>query len=143
MHPQSFTSRSNKEHLKPKNFAMSGQWGTGLFNCLMDTTQCLDTCFCGPCSLSRQWKALDGVTNQFDLTMCLISSCCGVCVNIKIRMRTVEKYGIDEAALMNVIFGWCCGGCSACQTHRELTLRNAWPGGNCLHKQPGDYTQMK
>lgn len=121
---------------------MSGQWGTGLFHCMMDTTQCIDTCLCGPCSLSRQWKALEGVTNQLDITMCLVGSCCGACMNAMIRMKTVEKYAIAEDTVMSVAFGLCCAGCSLCQTHRELTLRNAWPGGTLLHKQPGNYTQM-
>jgi len=111
----------------------------------MDSTQCIDTCLCFLCALSRQWKALDGVTNQFDLVMCLVSCCFPPCSNVKIRMRTVDKYGIDEGCIGSVIYGLCpCfAACSACQVHRELTLRNAWPGGNCLHKQPGDYTQMR
>ena len=121
---------------------MSGQWGTGIFNCLMDVTQCLDTCLCPQCAMSRQLKALEGVTNQCDVGLCIISAFCALCMNIKIRMGVVEKYGIAEDKLMSCIFGWCLGGCSLCQTHRELTLRNAWPGGTILHKQPGNYSQM-
>ena len=122
---------------------MSGQWGTGLFACMMDTTQCIDLYFCGPCAMSREWKALEGVTNQFDLPMCVAGCFCGHCMNVVLRMKTVEKYGIDEATVMNVAWGLCCGACSNCQVHRELTLRNAWPGGTCLLKAPGDYSQMK
>jgi Cys-rich protein (TIGR01571 family) len=75
--------------------------------------------------------------------MCLVSTFCGPCVTIKIRMLTVEKYGIDEPQSHNVLYGLCCGACSSCQVHRELTMRNAWPGGTLFHKQPGDYSQMR
>ena len=122
---------------------MSGEWGTPLFSCMMDTSQCIDTCCCPLCAMSRQWKAIEGVTNQCDPVMCCASYFCGLCVNIAIRMKVVEKYGIAEGTPMTIAFAWCCGGCSLCQTHRELTMRNAWPGGTILHKEPGDYTQMK
>ena len=122
---------------------MSGNWGTGIFECFMDPMQCLDTYLCGCCAMSRQWKALEGMTNQLDIVMCFVAYLFGQCVNIMIRMKTVEKYGIAEGLPMTVIWACCFGQCSLCQTHRELTLRNAWPGGTILHKEPGDYTKMK
>lgn len=122
---------------------MSGQWGTGLFDCLMDTTQCADTICCGLCAISRQLKALEGVTNECDIGLCVVAYFCGACMVTKIRMGTVEKYGIAEDTMMSVLIGCCfCPACSLCQTHRELTLRNAWPGGTLCHKQPGNYSKM-
>ena len=122
---------------------MSGSWGTGVFSCLMDTSVCIDHWLCGPCQLSRQWKALEGQTNQFDMVMCVVACCVGQCLNVLIRMKTVEKYGISEGFPLIIVFGLCFGSCSSCQVHRELTVRNAWPGGTLLHKEPGKYTAMK
>eukprot|EP00744_Colponema_vietnamica_P022780 GILI01032800.1.p1 GENE.GILI01032800.1~~GILI01032800.1.p1 ORF type:complete len:124 (+),score=9.09 GILI01032800.1:72-443(+) len=120
---------------------MSGQWGTGLLACANDTPQCIDNCICYPCQSSRQLRALQGATNEFDLKFCLISSCCPHCVAVHIRIQVVEKYGIGEGMPIAAALGCCCAFCSSCQVHRELTLRNAWPGGTLLHKQPGDYSQ--
>ena len=122
---------------------MSGQWGTGTFECFMDPMQCVDSWLCSWCAMSRQWKALEGMTNTLDIVMCFVAYLFGCCVNIMIRMKVVEKYGIAEALPMTVFWAWCFGQCSLCQTHRELTLRNAWPGGTIFHKEPGDYTKMK
>ena len=119
------------------------QWGTGLFQCMVDTTQCVDTACCALCALSRQWKAAEGITNQLDIPMCVIAYFCGYCMNCALRRKVVEKYNIDEAPVVSIVTAWICGGCSLCQTHRELTIRNAWPGGTVCHKQPGDYSSMK
>lgn len=120
---------------------MSGQWGTSPFACMSDVPQCIDTCLCFPCQSSRQLRALQGATNSFDLNLCVLAAYCAPCVSAKIRMDVVEKYGIAEKAPLAGVIGCLCGACSSCQVHRELTLRNAWPGGTLLHKQPGDYSQ--
>jgi hypothetical protein len=39
--------------------------------------------------------------------------------------------------------GCCFGACSLCQTHRELSSRNAWPGGTVCHKEPTSYDALK
>eukprot|EP00658_Telonema_sp_P-2_P027611 TRINITY_DN2129_c0_g1_i18.p1 TRINITY_DN2129_c0_g1~~TRINITY_DN2129_c0_g1_i18.p1 ORF type:complete len:123 (+),score=37.45 TRINITY_DN2129_c0_g1_i18:209-577(+) len=122
---------------------MSGQWGTTTFACLTDKPQCLDTCLCFPCQASRQVRALEGASNELDPKWCVIAALCGVCTSFYIRSNVVKKYQIEETPLMVGVFSVCLAPCSSCQVHRELTLRNSWPGGMIFHKQPGDYTQMK
>ena len=122
---------------------MSGQWSSGLFGCMVDVMQCVDTWFCALCAMSRQWKAIEGQTDTCDVTMCVAAWCCPLCVNIAIRVKVVEKYSIDEAKPVSCCTAWICGQCSLCQTHRELSMRNAWPGGTICHKQPTDYNALK
>uniref|UniRef100_A0A7S1R5D3 Uncharacterized protein n=1 Tax=Neobodo designis TaxID=312471 RepID=A0A7S1R5D3_NEODS len=122
---------------------MSSQWNTGLCACTMDVTQCLDTYCCGPCSVSRQCNAIEGRGDECDLMNCLIGACCGVCAVISIRMKVVEKYSIDEGSAISCLSALCCASCSLCQTHRELTARNTWPGGTLCHKQPGSYQSVQ
>ena len=116
---------------------MSKQWSSGLFECMVDTMQCLDTCICGPCSLSRQYMAaVEGQANTFSLPHCIAGWLCGQCMNCYIRMKVVEKYSIEEGVPISIAIGWVCGSCSTCQTHRELSVNKTWPGGNFLHKEP-------
>ena len=121
----------------------TGEWGTPLFSCLQDTNQCIDTALCAPCAMSRQLSALFGHSNEMNVFRLIHGCFFPLCTNIRIRWRTVVKYGIDEPFHLTIAMAWCCGGCSLCQTHRELTLRNVWPGGTILHKEPTDYAQMK
>lgn len=122
---------------------MSGQWGTSLCACTSDVPQSVDNCLCFPCQNSRQLRALEGSTDNMSVKYCVISCFCATCASARVRMLSTEKYGIDESKPLTALLGCCLAPCSSCQVHRELTLRNAWPGGTFLHKQPGDYTQMK
>eukprot|EP00758_Cryptobia_borreli_P002783 Tbor_TRINITY_DN3281_c0_g2::TRINITY_DN3281_c0_g2_i1::g.23714::m.23714 len=121
---------------------MSGKWGTGLFQCDKDIPQTLDSCICYPCQNSRQMRAMEGAINEMDIKYSILSLCCPNCVSSIIRIRVTERYGIDESKRCSGIIGFFLGCFSTCQVHRELTLRNLWPGGTILVRSPGDYTQM-
>jgi Cys-rich protein (TIGR01571 family) len=110
------------------------QWATGLFDCFLDPMQTLDTCLCPCCSVSRQLNALEAKPDTFDPQMCIFPGLCASCASAYIRVKVVEKYAIPHQMPMEGILGCCCAACSMCQTHRELTTRNAWPGGMFLHK---------
>ncbi len=121
---------------------MSNQWRTGLCQCTLDVPQCLDTICCQCCAGSRQWNAIEGRSDTCDLMHCVLHACCALCSNICIRIKVVEKYNIDESSVVSCLLATCCGSCSLCQTHRELTVQNQWPGGTLCHKQPGQYEAL-
>ena len=122
---------------------MTSTFNTGLFDCTKDVNQCVDTACCAPCAASRQLMAIEGNTDTLSVPHCVAASCFGVCVNIMIRMKVVEKYQIEEGMPITVCTVCICGGCSLCQTHRELSSRNSWPGGMVCHKQPTSYDELK
>jgi hypothetical protein len=89
--------------------------------------------------VGRQCAALDGQTNTMNMCCCIaafftsgamsIWACC-------IRKKVNEQFNLDVSCL-----NWCLCGlwfpwCSLCQTHRELTIRNRWPGGTCCSSKP-------
>ena len=121
---------------------MSSQWNTGLCACTLDVMQCIDTWCCFPCAGSRQCNAIEGRGDECAIPNCVTSWCCAICTVVSIRMKVVEKYSIDEAAIMSCLMACCFAQCSMCQTHRELTARGVWPGGTICHKQPGSYSAM-
>lgn len=114
-------------------------WNTGLCACTVDLKQAIDNCICFPCSISRQLNAVDdSAPNTFTLSKCLLPGllCCfASCI---VRRKIVDRYHIDEGFVGSLLHGLC-GPCATCQHHRELTKRNCWPGGSCLHNQPGSY----
>ena len=112
-------------------------YSTGLCDCTQDTSSCVDQCICYPCMIGRQCSAADGLASKFSCFGCIcgylfpgLSACC-------LRKKIAERYSIEEGICGHVIFGCCCTWCSLCQTHREFTIRGTWPGGSCIHKQPG------
>ncbi|MBT4934635.1 MAG: magnesium transporter, partial [Rhodospirillaceae bacterium] len=61
--------------------------------------------------ISSEMKLVQVAEDQEDVAYLF-----GQCVNIMIRMKTVEKYGIAEGLPMTVIWACCFGQCSLCQT---------------------------
>ena len=120
---------------------MAAAWSTGLCDCTVDIKQCLDNCFCFPCSVSRQLNAIEeSKPDTFTLSKCICPGLCHpACVSCYVRHSVVKKYNIDEGLIKTLVLGGFCALCSITQTHRELTKRNCWPGGSCLHSQPGSY----
>ena len=88
-------------------------------------------------------NAIEGRTNECDVMHCCMHAFCGPCSTVCIRTKVVEKYTIDEGAVVSCLLALCCGPCSMCQTHRELSQRNVWPGGTVCHKQPTSYDSLK
>jgi Cys-rich protein (TIGR01571 family) len=116
---------------------MTEQWQTGLLGCLDDKSSCIDSICCWCCQIGRQCAALDGKVNENSYLYCCLALffqahwlliCC-------LRCKVSSKYQLDEGCIGSICKGYFCPLCSLCQTHRELTVRNAWPGGFCV-KQP-------
>eukprot|EP00672_Neobodo_designis_P025570 CAMPEP_0174840606 /NCGR_PEP_ID=MMETSP1114-20130205/8786_1 /TAXON_ID=312471 /ORGANISM="Neobodo designis, Strain CCAP 1951/1" /LENGTH=122 /DNA_ID=CAMNT_0016074763 /DNA_START=37 /DNA_END=405 /DNA_ORIENTATION=+ len=112
---------------------------TGLCDCMQDTSSCVDSVICYPCMIGRQCGAADGQSDQCSCFGCIcgylfpsLSACC-------LRKKLAERYSLEEGCCGQVIFGCLCPACSLCQTHREFTIRGVWPGGSCIHKQPGEF----
>lgn len=117
-------------------------YSTGIFDCMMDTTSCIEHICCMPCQIGRQCNAADLQNPERDnmsFLYCLIgwfapniSACC-------IRRNIAQKYNLEEGCCVSAILAIFCVSCSLCQTHRELTAHKMWPGGVCCHKQPGEF----
>ncbi|KAF8288366.1 hypothetical protein TcBrA4_0017030 [Trypanosoma cruzi] len=103
----------------------------GLLSCCEDMGTCCDVCCCFACNTSRQWSAADGIPNNCGLCCCLGSCFFPVISTCLLRQKVSSMYFLQENLLLTFLIGWFCSACSACQTHRELTLRGANPGGCC------------
>lgn len=130
-----FLSEKNEKKKKTprkKNKTMSGDWRTGLCDCMSHGPSCLDSLFCLPCQSARQCEAVKGNRDSSDCTLCVVG-----CVllpiqplfSCQIRGKVVDKYKLDEGCLGGFVKGCCCFPCSTCQAHRELSLRGDWPSG--------------
>jgi Cys-rich protein (TIGR01571 family) len=109
---------------------------TGLLGCTSDIPSCLDGCCCPCCQVGRQCNAVDGEVNSLAILPCIGSLLFGsmpiwvICLRCKVS----DKHELDEGKIMSILKGLCCPSCSLCQLHRELSLRNAWPGGLCVNQ---------
>lgn len=123
---------------------MEETWTTGLYSCGADSLQSCDTVFCCCCELSRQFKATEGISDEYDALALVASPMLFLCMYATLRRRVVRKYHIGEDLLTTVITVLCCGACSTCQVHRELTARNVWPGSTlkCFSSVPLDYGKL-
>lgn len=114
---------------------MSTSWETGLCACMEDKASALDSVCCFPSQIGRQCAALDDQVNQLAPLWCVLSAIgCAPIAICGIRTKVVSKYNLDETRSISVCIGCLYPVCSLCQTHRELTLRNAWPGGACVQQ---------
>jgi Cys-rich protein (TIGR01571 family) len=120
---------------------MSATFSTGLLDCMVDSSLCLDVCICYPCQIGRQCRAVDeSQVDSMSFCCCLAGMYIPVISSCMIRRKVVARFAIDEGCIMSTIQGCICWSCSLCQTHRELTVHKLWPGGVCCHSQPGDWT---
>ena len=111
---------------------------TGLCACMDDKASCIDVICCMPCQFGRQCNALNDQVNEGNLMYCCLGLICYPGMYIfagVLRCKVSSKYNLEEHCCVSACLGWYCTLCSLCQTHRQLTLRNAWPGGVCV-KQP-------
>eukprot|EP00672_Neobodo_designis_P008497 CAMPEP_0174855274 /NCGR_PEP_ID=MMETSP1114-20130205/32890_1 /TAXON_ID=312471 /ORGANISM="Neobodo designis, Strain CCAP 1951/1" /LENGTH=125 /DNA_ID=CAMNT_0016090009 /DNA_START=41 /DNA_END=415 /DNA_ORIENTATION=+ len=107
------------------------EWHFGVFGCCGDRRVLADTLCCAPCSIGRQWNAVRGSEDDLNVPVCCAATILAPCTaafTCLLRLRVVEKYQIDEPTVRTVAAGVCCAACSACQTYRELNVRNTWPG---------------
>ena len=120
---------------KPNDFS------TGLCDCGLDVTSCVETCFCPYCQLSAQYNMVSsgqsGVHALACCGMCCLDSCfcfgiAWLAMNCYVRCEVRKKYAIPSADCED----FCCGiffpGCMTCQNYRELSIRGNWPGGLCV-----------
>lgn len=123
---------------------MNPQWRTGLYSCTADPLECCDCMLCCWCELSRQAEATLGNSNKYSIAALFASFPFFSCMYYVLRRRVVDKYHIEEATWLSLATIAVCGACSTCQVHRELTIRQVWPGGTlpCLHNAPTNYAMM-
>ena len=121
----------------------SPEYSTGIFGCYDDVTGCLEAMFCYPCLVGRHCQAIDGYVNTTNclytagvLVACVFLPPALMIVNSILRTKVREAHGITGSCPMDWVCGVFCGGCSTCQNHRELTIRNKWPGGTCCQTSP-------
>jgi Cys-rich protein (TIGR01571 family) len=108
---------------------------TGLLACMDDKASCLDGLCCHCCQIGRQFRALDGQVDQLSVVHCILGLMFpNVCAPL-LRCRVSDKFHLEEGVIVSLCAGCICINCSICQTHRQLTMRNCWPGGVCV-KQP-------
>lgn len=110
---------------------MQHAWHYDIFGCFGDLPVMFDVCCCTPCNIARQCEAVKGTENRLNVPLCLgalILSPLAPLFTCVLRLKVVEKYGLDERTPKTVLFGLCCAACSTCQTYREQSVRYTWPG---------------
>jgi Cys-rich protein (TIGR01571 family) len=105
---------------------------TGLLGCMEDTSSCIDGLCCHCCQIGRQFRALEGQVNQMSVLHCILGLYFPYACAPLLRCRVSEQFQLGEGKCASLCIGCICTDCSICQTHRELTLRNCWPGGFCV-----------
>jgi Cys-rich protein (TIGR01571 family) len=113
---------------------MTNPFQTGLCGCMEDKASCIDTFCCYCCQVGRQFKAAEGEVNQLSVLYCCLSLCFPYCCSALLRCKVVDTLSIDENKIVSCCLGIICMECSICQTHRQLTLAQRFPGGLCVSK---------
>ena len=74
-------------------------WSTGILQCTLEPTSCIEHICCTCCMIGRQCAASDAGQQQKD-TMSLCGCCCGMfCLPLavcQLRRRVATIYSIDE-----------------------------------------------
>jgi len=106
---------------------------TGLCACMEDKASCLDVICCWACQTGRQWLAVQGQVNNMSVGICCLSLFGFHSLFAPLlRCKVSDRYNLGEGCCGSLFFGCLCTYCSLCQTHRQLTLRNEFPGGVCV-----------
>lgn len=120
--------RLNRRELLP-------QWQYGFCSCLEDVNLCLDTIFCFPCNIGRQFDAVEsGKVDSMNFFVCLagtLSNLLSTVGAVYIRFQVRYRFEIDESWFITLFAPILCFWCSLAQTYRELNARGLWPGGTC------------
>ena len=114
-------------------------YSSGICDCTQDTSGCLDIIICWPCQISRQCNAADPQnpqTNECSFCYAIGAYIFPSLFTCLIRRRVAERFNFDEGCCGQVIFGCICTPFSLCQTHRELSIQQSWPGGTCCQDSP-------
>ena len=107
---------------------MNENWNTGLYGCLSDMPVCFDTWLMCCCELSRQYMALQGVSDTYHVPLLFASPVAFPCLFLYTRRALLKKYHIYEPLCLSLVTVLCCGSCSVCQVHRELAARRVDAG---------------
>lgn len=125
--------------------SLNSFWSSGLYGCFEDVPACVDNCVCHGCELSRQVRAVEGESDTYSLLALPFAFVCLTPLYFYLRRAVITKYHIQEHWALSALTIVCCGACSHCQVHRELTSRRVWPGSTmrCVYKAPSGYAQME
>ena len=112
-----------------------GEWGSAICDCLDRPDILIDTVCFPCCQIALQCSAAEVDMPE---TMHLPGCCLMFWFPVTqwffgpyVRLRVVQRYGIDEPWYMSVLFGVGCFWCSLVQTNVELNRRGVNPGGVC------------
>jgi Cys-rich protein (TIGR01571 family) len=135
-------SRSSTRSSAPPPSFQRHSFNTGLCECGEHCSSCAEVMFCPWCQLSAQYNMLTHQTRGVNSFMCcgmlLMDSCmtfgfCIVAMSVFTRSQATSQFVLtDEGACVSCLKSCCCASCSACQVHREMSLRSRFPGGVCV-----------
>jgi hypothetical protein len=116
-------------------------YNAGLFECLEHKESCMDGCCCVYCQVSAQRNRLRFKVEGVDMCQCCLMVCGdavffhGLCLLFHATTQRMEitMLGLQEGCLKACCKTWCCMLCSACQIHREMSIRHHFPGGVCVN----------
>lgn len=104
----------NRSALLSSFFFMSGQYETGIFECMSDCNVCLYGCVCMECLMSQNWA-------RSRSEECTIWHCCAPVfpmwtrINIKKMLGSTENNYCGDCCTY-----FCCFPCAVCQDARQL-----------------------
>jgi Cys-rich protein (TIGR01571 family) len=117
-------------------------YNTGLCDCFDDCTVFLEGWLCGYCQVSAQYNMLFQNKPGVDICVCGVLLCADAWCTLGLALASFTAFTrlkvkgtfqlVKESGLCSCAKGFFCASCSNCQTYREMSLRNRWPGGVCV-----------
>ena len=118
------------------------EFNTGLCDCCQDSDSCWEGCCCPWCMTAQSFNMIDRNQPTMDRAMCWgtllldLFVCAGnahSCAEVVTRQKVRSHFRIAQGGnCCECLKAFCCSWCSACQVHRELSIRSMWPGGICV-----------
>ncbi|CUE71413.1 ama1 protein, putative [Bodo saltans] len=123
-------------------------YNTGLCECANDVGSCAESVFCCYCFVAQEYNMLDRRQRSINWMMCGMMMCCdafltmGLSItigNIITRAKMREVFRLNNVnCFVDSLAAIFCFHCTLCQTYREMSLRNLWPGSICVSEQYRD-----
>lgn len=113
----------------PLQFQEQKPWHFGIFSCLNSDASC-STCLygwcCTPCLIGTNGENLGrSCIGDCFLSMCCIGFLGGDCLGSTPSQRNIirRRANLAESCCNELLIGWCCYACAACQHANEMELR--------------------
>ncbi|KAL9275493.1 Cell number regulator 10-like protein [Drosera capensis] len=123
----------------PQHAALgTGEFSTGLCDCLSDVPNCCLTCWCPCIAFGQIAEIVDkgssscGVSGAlYALLLCFTG--CQFIYSCTYRSKIKQQYGMPRDECGDCCVHFCCESCALCQEYRELQHRGLEPSlGKCL-----------